>query len=84
MKKHYFYSRPYLTISGEDRLNSAENKERNYDADTLTTTTEEDTRDVYPTVREHILRNKTDEIDEHDDIQGAASGIIVPLSKSLG
>lgn len=66
-------SRPYLTISGESRFSIAD-----------------DTSKDYPTtIDDHALptaeRNDTSQstADENDDIQGAASGITVPLSKSL-
>lgn len=67
-------SRPYLTISGENRFSIAD-----------------DTNKDYPiTIDEHVVPqkeqngNETNEsTDENDDFQGAASGITVPLSKSL-
>lgn len=63
-------SRPYLTISGENRFSLAD-----------------DTNKDYPiTIVDHQKEQHNEtghSTDENDDIQGAASGITVPLSKSL-
>lgn len=71
-----FVSRPYLTISGESRLSLADDINKDYP-----TTVE----DPVPSKEQPISNGTSHQsTDEHDDIiQGAASGITVPLSKSL-
>lgn len=70
-----FISRPYLTISGESRFTMAEDTNKDYPA----------TIDDHVLPTEVRIGNETSRPndDENDDIQGAASGITVPLSKSL-
>lgn len=70
----HVFSRPYFTISGDSRFSIADNLNKDYP------TTIDDR--VAPT--EQRAENGTNRsTDEQDDIQSAASGITVPLSKSL-
>lgn len=68
------FSRPYLTISGESRFSDADDKNKDYPT----------TIDDHLSPKEVRIGNETSKSDdENDDIQFAASGITVPLSKSL-
>lgn len=65
-----------MTITGESRFNAADDPSKDYPTtidDHVVSTAEYSGND------DQIGKGK----DEHDDIQGAASGITVPLSKSL-
>lgn len=72
---HFFISRPYLTITGESRFSNADDSNKDYP------TTIEDR--IVSTVDQLNVNETTKSSDDHDDIQEAASGITVPLSKSL-
>ncbi|KAG4078593.1 hypothetical protein HA402_003240 [Bradysia odoriphaga] len=68
-------SRPYLTISGENRFSLADDTNKDYP---ITIDDDQLTKEQY-----NATENGSQLTDENDDIQGAASGITVPLSKSL-
>lgn len=85
-----YSDRPYLIVSGEDRYNSAESsnnfKISKNDADAHQTdgVGSDGGKSALLLTSKHRTTDATGGEDDDEEIKGDASGITVPLSKSLG